>query len=184
MFFLFVVFVFLLLGWKFGLSNKLFLVVWPKRMQADLKPLPRHAQESSQIYFKNNHRDSFNSCPCTLGTQWIQTNHRGFSSTAVSSRNLRHPGAHWWFINILYIHISDYNRWNYRKDMSNRACCYITCNCQSEMFNEYVKVLCCMCPEMPPSLIGLKYASICILFLDWWQVQALFCRTRRRKQKV
>ena len=40
----------------------------------------RHEQESSQIHFyKNNHRDIFNSWICVIGTQWIQTNYRGFS---------------------------------------------------------------------------------------------------------
>ena len=50
------------------------------------------------------------------------------------------------FINILYIHTSDYNRLNYGKDMHNTACCYVTCNWQSKLsahtpLNEYVKAL-------------------------------------------
>ena len=35
-------------------------------------------QENSQICYKNNNRDFYNSCTCSLSTQWIQTNHRGF----------------------------------------------------------------------------------------------------------
>ena len=43
--------------------------------------------------------------------------------------DLRQPGAYEGFINILYLHASDYNRLNYGKDMRNRAYCYITGNC-------------------------------------------------------
>ena len=54
---------------------------WPRWKGCKLisKPHPRHAQESSQICCKNNHRDLSNSYICTLGTKWMQTNHRGFS---------------------------------------------------------------------------------------------------------
>ena len=44
------------------------------------------------------------------------------------------------------MHTSDYKRLNYGKDMYNRACCYVTCNCQSKLsvhacLNKYVKAL-------------------------------------------
>ena len=51
------------------------------------------------------------------------------------------------FINILYIHTSDYyNRLDYGKDMHNSTCCYVTCNCGSKLsvhtwLDEYVKTL-------------------------------------------
>ena len=55
-------------------------------------------------------------------------------------------GAYEGFINILYIHTSDYNRLDYGKDMLSRVCCYVTCNCQSELSvhslrDEYIKAL-------------------------------------------
>ena len=47
----------------------------------------RHEQESSQITYKNNHRDFFNSCTWAIGTQWIQTNYRGFSKQPYAARS-------------------------------------------------------------------------------------------------
>ena len=49
-------------------------------------------------------------------------------------------------INILYVHISNYNWLNYGKDMHSKACCCVTCNCQSKLsahayLDEYVKAL-------------------------------------------
>ena len=64
--------------------------------------------------------------------------------TAVSSSELRQlePIK---LINILYIHTSDYNRLNFRKDVCNTAYCYVTYNCQSKLpvlaHLEYAKVL-------------------------------------------
>ena len=52
--------------------------------------------------------------------------------------------------------------------MHNRACCWVSGNCQSKLSvhsrpDEYVKALFCMCPDTPPSLIGLNRTHICIL---------------------
>ena len=88
-----------LLGRKLGMSNE----GWLKGKGCKLisKPHLRHSQESSQICYKNSHRDFSNSCPCALGPQWIQTHHRASPTlahsllyTAVSSSILRQPGAH------------------------------------------------------------------------------------------
>ena len=64
------VYVMNLLSRKLGMSNQ----PWPGRKGCKLisKPHPRHTQKSSEIHYKNNHRDFSNSCRCTLGTQWIQ----------------------------------------------------------------------------------------------------------------
>ena len=53
-----------MLGRKLGMSNK----QWPSRKGCKLisKPHPKHTQESSQICYKNNHRDFINSCTCAL----------------------------------------------------------------------------------------------------------------------
>ena len=92
----------------------------------------------------------------------MSSRHSGYKVTTGTSQTLAHaPLIHsyvhfsvskWlWtaykrFINILYVHTSDYNWLNYGKDMHNRACCYVTCNCQSKLsvhayLNEYVKAL-------------------------------------------
>ena len=52
------------LGWK-----------WCKLIS---KPHPGHIPVNSQICYKIT-RNFSNPCICTLGTQWIQTNHTGFS---------------------------------------------------------------------------------------------------------
>ena len=71
------------LGRKLGMSNK----GGPDEKDArwSLNPIPGTAQESSQICCKNNHRDLSNSYRCALGTEWIQTNHRGFSNSSTFS---------------------------------------------------------------------------------------------------
>ena len=63
---------------KLGMSKE----GWPRQKGFKLisKPHPRHTKESSQICYKNNHRDFSTSCTCALGTQWIQINHWAFSS--------------------------------------------------------------------------------------------------------
>ena len=51
--------------------------------------------------------------------------------------------------------------------MHNRACCWVCGNCQSNSQSTAVQmnmsILFCMCPDTPPSLIGLKRTHICIL---------------------
>ena len=46
--------------------------------------------------------------------------------------------------------------------MHNRACCYITCNCQS----------------------ALSICSFAFPFIDWWWVQALFCTGHNQKEEM
>lgn len=46
--------------------------------------------------------------------------------------------------------------------MHNRTCCYATCQLS----------------------IGLEGMLICILFLDWWSVQALFCTGHNQKEQT
>ena len=91
--------------------------------------------------------------------------------TAASSSELRQlePIK---LINILYIHTSDYNRLNFRKDMCNTAYCYVTYNSQSKLpvlaHLEYAKVL-----SWKPFLshhsitrasLGLAHLSLKVLF--------------------
>ena len=46
--------------------------------------------------------------------------------------------------------------------MHNNACCFATAN-QNSHVDEYVTAPFRMCPDMPPSLIGLECMPICIL---------------------
>ena len=115
----------------------------------------RPAQESSQICYKNNHKDFSGSCTCPQA-------HTGYKlTTGASSSKLRHLGAYYWFINILYLHTSDYNRLNYGKDMCNRTCCYLTCNCQPSLS---------LCRFAFPFLIG-----------GWYKPYLSQGRTKRRR---
>ena len=91
--------------------------------------------------------------------------HSGYKlTTGASSSKLRHLGAYYWFINILYLHTSDYNRLNYGKDMCNRTCCYLTCNCQPSLS---------LCRFAFPFLIG-----------GWYKPYFSQDRTKRRRQKT
>ena len=59
------------------------------------------------------------------------------------------------FINILYIHVFDYNGLNYGKYMHHRACHYVTYKCQSKLsdranLNENIKVLSLKHHPCPP----------------------------------
>ena len=78
---------------------------------------------------------------------------------------------------------------NYGKDMSNRACCFATCNNQSKLsfhahLDEYVKVLFCVSPDTPASLTGLDYTATYTSFSNWWQVQALFSIGQNQEEKT
>lgn len=68
---------------------------------------------------------------------------------------------------------SDYNRLNYGKNMCNRACCYITCNCKSKLSPRWI------CKS--PILHQPKHTP----FPDWpWAYTHLHfaqVRTRRRE---
>ena len=95
---------------------------------------PSTAKESSQLCYK-----------LTIGTS--PTLARALDAYLCLQVTLGSWGAYEGFINILYIHTSDYyNRLDYGKDMHNRTCCYVTCSCQSKLsvhtwLDEYVKTL-------------------------------------------
>ena len=76
-----------LLGRKLGMSNK----GWPSWKGCKLisKTQPRHTQESSQICYKNNHREFSGFCICSLGTQWIQTKYGDLSSSGTRALDVQ-----------------------------------------------------------------------------------------------
>ena len=158
-----------------------------KKIQADFYTPPQTgpivAHESSQICYKIT-RDFSKSGRCILGTQWMQTNYRGFSiystwcpwCTAVSSNDLRQLKP----------------RLNYGKDMNHRACCYVTSNCQSKLsvhahLDEYIITLpgelCisslqhqCLSWLGPPLPWGVcSVLSLINLFLPRVRLQILLC---------
>ena len=130
---------------------------WPSLKGCKLmsKSHLRPAQESSQICYKNNHKDFSGSCTCPQA-------HTGYKlTTGASSSNLRQLGAYYWFINILYLHTSDYNRLNYGKDVQQNL----------------------LLRNLQLSTI-LEPLSICIPFPDWWLVQALFCTGQNQEEET
>ena len=79
-----------------------------------------------------NHRNFLNSSTCALKTQLCPQ----VTSGSREFLNCRKYSTHTY----------DYNRLNYGKGMHIRACCYVSCNCQSKLsvhthLNEYVKAL-------------------------------------------
>jgi len=143
----------ILLGRKLDVSNEGW-PSWKKIQSGHYKSHPRQAPRGPgelKDMLQNNHRDSSNSPMCprhAVNADYPQGLLQLLDicpwCTAASSSELRQLDPIK-LINILYIHTSDYNRLNFRKDMCNTAYCYVTYNCQSKLpvlaHLEYAKVL-------------------------------------------
>ena len=145
-----------LLGRNLGMSNHVF----PSQKNAStsslnptLDVLECGPWELTDILPKKKKKTRrFFQLPQSLGSQWLQINHRDLNSSTCTldvqlcpqvTLGSQVPCG---FINILYIHTSYYYRVNYGKEIPNTAYCYVTCNCPSKLsihthLDEYVKVL-------------------------------------------
>ena len=86
---------------------------------------------------QNNHKNFSNIAVYALGTQWIQTNHKGFSNSGTCAFDVQlcpqvTSGSPESIIgsNILYMHISDYNR---LKEALLKRACWVICDCQLKL---------------------------------------------------
>ena len=69
-----------------------------------------------------------------------------------------------------YTHTSDYNRPNYGKDLPDRACCYINCNCQSKLLVLTSRWIC-----KSPVLTNLYLINLGPVPLLTWPISPLRC---------